>query len=117
MASKWSLLHAAWRRSRDISLLVSSSLRLLSQISKPRSQLTESGPELVQKVGVLYVHLSALELEEYRVSTWDGRSTGIKFDFVVKETMGSAQESLIYRAVTMDNKPLGEAQVRLPALE
>ncbi|KAK1763089.1 actin-like ATPase domain-containing protein [Phialemonium atrogriseum] len=70
--------------------------------------------DLVQIVGNLEVHLSAVELKKYEVQMFNSRERAIKFDYRIEETIGASQGSLTYRALTMEDQPLGHAQIHLP---
>jgi hypothetical protein len=71
----------------------------------------------VQDVGTLRVRLSDVELEEYRKPLFRKElGTAIKFEYHIKETAGASKGSVMFRATTLDDHPLGHAQIHLPRL-
>ncbi|KAM7196357.1 actin-like ATPase domain containing protein [Rhypophila sp. PSN 637] len=77
----------------------------------------DSNAKLVSDIGVLKVRLLSIDQARYRDQT-PGQGSLIKFEYVIEETMGSSQGSLMYRAVdALDCRPIGETRVQLPRLE
>ena len=73
-------------------------------------------PEVVQKVGKLVVRLRGVEVERFRFKSKTGASAGIKFDYMIQQSMGQSEGTILFNAITSDRLPLGYSEVSLPQM-